>query len=100
MIDDPIALYRKALHVSRGASGYYNHNVRVDSGGEPLLVRIPIPDAAAMDLTIWPEDAVLAAVGPYVRNVPRLIHISTEPRFQIHEFIDGQLLEAVAPRGT
>lgn len=100
MIDDPIALYRKALRASRGTSGYYNHNVRVDSDGEPLLVRIPIPGAAAMDLAIWPEDLVLAAVGSHVRNVPGLVHTQASPRFQIHEFVDGQLLEGVAPRGT
>ncbi|MEU6579116.1 phosphotransferase [Streptomyces sp. NPDC046805] len=100
MIDDPIALYQRAVHTNHSASGYYNHNVRVDRAGQPLLVRIPIPSAATMDLTIWPEDAILAAVGPYVRNVPRLVHTSAEPRYQIHEFIDGQLLEAVAPRGT
>ncbi|MEU4113742.1 phosphotransferase [Kitasatospora sp. NPDC028055] len=101
MSNDPITLYRTALRATDGASGYYNHNLRVDTvDGAPVLVRIPIPGAATMDLAVWPEDAVLAAAGRYVRNVPQVVHTSAEPRFQIHEFVEGQLLEDTAPRGT
>ncbi|WP_083731347.1 phosphotransferase [Protofrankia coriariae] len=53
-----------------------------------------------MDLPIWPEPEVLRAVRGTVASVPRLLHTQDNPRFQIHEFIAGQLLDDVAPRGV
>ncbi|MGW5684048.1 aminoglycoside phosphotransferase family protein [Nonomuraea sp. NPDC003754] len=80
-------------------SGSYNKNVRVDTASGPVIVRIPMQNTDAMDLRIWREDEVMAAIAPYVTQVPRLLHVSPSPVFQVHEFIGGHVLEDVAPCG-
>jgi aminoglycoside phosphotransferase (APT) family kinase protein len=82
--------------VSSALSGFYNANVRV---GE-YLVRVPLPGAERMDLQIWPEPEVLAAIREHAPTAPRLRATSDDPPYQIHDWIDGQVLDAVAPRGT
>lgn len=93
-------LYRAALS---GAwpivSGFYNQNVRVDVGPGAVNVRIPIPASDMMDLSIWPEAGVLAAVGGRVTRAPRLLYACERPPFQVHEFIAGDVLDDIAPRG-
>lgn len=81
-------------------SGYYNDNVRVDTTEGPVLVRIPVQRADQMDLRVWDESDVLYCISSRVDNVPRLLHSSPDPPFQIHEFVDGPQLDAFAPRGT
>ncbi|HEY6422761.1 MAG TPA: aminoglycoside phosphotransferase family protein [Pseudonocardiaceae bacterium] len=93
---DPPSLYRAAQRSGRRMSGYYHNNVRVG----PVLVRIPVPGAEQMDLRGWPEPDVLCAVTPHVDGVPRLLHSCGDPPFQIHEFVSGQQLNELAPRGT
>ncbi|MEV6930902.1 phosphotransferase [Dactylosporangium sp. NPDC051485] len=88
--------YQAALEHTERAAGFYNHNVRV---GEDL-VRIPMPDTATMDLTVWPEYLILAAVGRHLSSVPRLRAASVDPRFQIHEYIEGDVVDTIAPRGV
>jgi aminoglycoside phosphotransferase (APT) family kinase protein len=97
---DPLAVYQQALGRPDAAAGFYNHNIRIDTDGGPVIVRIPIPGAASMDLTIWNEADVLTAVGPYLAQVPRLRHVHTDPSFQLHEYIAGDVVDTVAPRGT
>lgn len=92
-------LYQAALDSAESLSGFYNKNVRIDTSTGPVIVRIPMHDADAMDLRIWREDEVLAAIAPYVTHVPRLLHRSASPAFQVHEFVDGSVLDCVAPRG-
>lgn len=92
-------LYHAALAERGGASGFYNTNVRVDSREGPVIVRIPIAGANTMDLRVWPEYEVLAALAPYVTHAPRLLHVSESPAFQVHEFIPGDLVHHIAPRG-
>ncbi|MGH8574000.1 MAG: phosphotransferase family protein, partial [Gammaproteobacteria bacterium] len=54
-----------------------------------------------MDLRVWDECDVLRAVSQHVDHVPRLLHTSSDPPFQIHEFVtDGRQLNEIAPRGT
>jgi aminoglycoside phosphotransferase (APT) family kinase protein len=96
---DPTALYRAAQRAATRMSGNYNENVRVDTSDGPRLVRIPIPRADQMDLRIWPEWKVLGAISPDVEQVPRLLHVSEDPPFQIHEFVEGRQLNQLAPRG-
>src|SRR5215831_11691525 len=79
--------------------GYYNRNVRATDRGRPVLVRIPIPGADEMDLRVMPEADVLVAIAPYVDDVPRLLHSSRQPAFQVHEYVDGEVVNAVWPRG-
>ncbi len=88
--------YAAALSNDGGAAGFYNHNVRVGAD----LVRIPMPDTATMDLTIWPEHMVLAAVGRHMSSVPRLRAVSVDPSFQVHEYVDGDVVDAITPRGV
>jgi aminoglycoside phosphotransferase (APT) family kinase protein len=98
---DPARLYRAARCAGPDAmSGYYHHNVRVDPPGGPVLVRIPLPGAEQMDLHIWEEWDVLRAVAPHVDLVPRLLHVSADPPYQIHEFVAGRQLNRLAPRGS
>jgi len=59
----------------------------------------PIPGADTMDLTIWPEAGVVQAINPFVPRAPRLIRASTDPAYQVVEFINGDVLDGVAPRG-
>ncbi|GGT43940.1 aminoglycoside phosphotransferase family protein [Nonomuraea spiralis] len=93
-------LYNTAVQARNGASGFYNDNVRVDTPSGPVIVRIPIAGADTMDLRIWPEQDVLAALAPHVTHVPKLLHVSQEPPFQVHEFIAGDVLDSLAPRGS
>jgi aminoglycoside phosphotransferase (APT) family kinase protein len=94
--DELSVIYQEALGRDDHAAGFYNRNVRVGND----LVRIPIPDTDTMDLAIWPEHLVLAAVGRHVPGVPRLRAVHTDPRFQVHEYIDGVVVDAIAPRNT
>jgi len=97
--NEPGELYRLALARTDRSAGFYNHNVRVETPAGPVVVRIPIPGADTMDLTIWPEASVVRALHPTIPRAPRLLHASTDPEYQIVEWIDGDVLDAVAPRG-
>ncbi|WP_051026776.1 phosphotransferase [Nocardia higoensis] len=97
---DPDEFYRAATLRTDRAAGYYNHNVRVDSAVGPINVRIPVPGADMMDLRQWPEAAVLRAIEASVDAAPRLRWESASPLYQIHDFIDGELLDDIAPRGV
>lgn len=94
------ALLAAARRSARRMSGYYNDNVRVETPNGPVLVRIPVPGAAQMDLRIWRESEILAVLPSRVERVPRLLHVSDDPPFQVHEFIAGRSLNEVAPRGA
>ncbi len=96
---DPMRLYRAARSAEGASSGYYNRNIRMDDDGRPVIIRFPLPDSDMVDLKLWPEGELLTAICPYVRHAQRLLHASTDPDFQIHEFVDGDLLESVAPVG-
>ena len=52
-----------------------------------------------MDLAIWPESSVLRTIRDSVTHAPRLLYATEHPRFQILEFIQGELLDTSAPRG-
>lgn len=76
-------------------SGFYHRNVRV---GE-YLVRTPLDSAARMDLQLWPEPAVLTVVNTHLTSAPRLRAAADDPPYQVHDWIDGALLDDIAPRG-
>jgi aminoglycoside phosphotransferase (APT) family kinase protein len=96
---DALALYENARAHEGSLAGFYHHNVRLDTDAGPVLVRTPGPAAEAMDLRLWPEAAVLEAIRPYVTQVPRLLHAHTDPEFQIHTFVEGQLVDDLVPDG-
>jgi hypothetical protein len=95
----PDDLFREAAGRADAASGFYHHNIRVDPPSGPVIVRIPIPASDVMDLTIWPEPAVLRALRGYVRHAPLLLHAHDAPPYQVHGYIEGDLLDEIAPRG-
>ncbi|MER6143519.1 aminoglycoside phosphotransferase family protein [Streptomyces sparsogenes] len=97
---DVISLYRKACEHDTALSGYYNRNVRVESDDGPVMVRVPSAGAETMDLAIWPEAALLDAIGPHVPSAPRLMHANIDPPFQIQEFVEGALLDDAHPAGA
>jgi aminoglycoside phosphotransferase (APT) family kinase protein len=83
------------------AAGYYNHNVVVERGSAaPVIVRAPIPDAAEMDLRLWPEARLMKLARAVGIPVPEVLYVSELPPFEVHEFIPGERLDDVAPKGT
>ncbi|UFS99588.1 phosphotransferase family protein [Nocardia huaxiensis] len=96
---DPESYYRQALSRTDSAAGYYNHNVRIDTPSGPVNVRIPVHGADVMDLRLWPEVTVLRTIEPFVAAAPRIRWDSVNPAYQIQDFIDGQVLNDIAPRG-
>ncbi|WP_158230511.1 phosphotransferase family protein, partial [Pseudofrankia asymbiotica] len=97
--NEPDELYWLALARTDRSAGFYNHNVRVGTPSGPVVVRIPIPEADTMDLTIWPESEVVRALHPAIPRAPRLLHANVGPAYQIVEWIEGDVLDAIAPRG-
>jgi aminoglycoside phosphotransferase (APT) family kinase protein len=93
-------IYHLARQRGDAATGFYHDNIRVDLAGGPVIVRIPRPGAAAMDLRVWREETVLAAIAPYVRHAPRLRFHCADPVFAIHDFIPGISLHDLAPPGV
>ncbi|WP_369143320.1 aminoglycoside phosphotransferase family protein [Streptomyces sp. R44] len=96
---DATALYAEARDREDSLAGFYHRNVRIETGSGPVLVRIPGPGSEPMDLTLWPEPAVLEAIHPYVSQAPRLLHADPDHRFQIHEYVPGRRVDDVAQDG-
>ncbi|MGW7329460.1 phosphotransferase family protein [Streptomyces sp. NPDC054840] len=95
-----LELYGRALAADEAAAGYYNRNVGVPTPDGKVNVRIPLAAADVMDVRLWREEEVLARIRPYVGRVPELRHVSERPRFQVHHFIEGRVLDSFSPRGT
>ncbi|HEU5156759.1 MAG TPA: aminoglycoside phosphotransferase family protein [Streptosporangiaceae bacterium] len=98
MATNPLELYRFAVEHTESAAGFYNRNVLAPSDAGPVIVRIPIHNADDMDLRVWPEHQVLTAIAPYVSAAPRVLHVSKSPAYQIHSYVEGKLLDDVAPK--
>ncbi|MEU9941426.1 aminoglycoside phosphotransferase family protein [Streptomyces lavendulae] len=97
---DAVALYKEARTRDTGQSGHYNRNVRVETADGPVVVRMRNHHAEAMDLALWPEPEVLAAIADRVPSAPRLLHAGTDPDFQIHGFVGGRRVDTLAPEGA
>ncbi len=93
-------LYERAMRSQDAAAGYYNRNVGLPTPDGKVNVRIPLPAADVMDVRIWPEEEVLSRIPPYVDRAPELRHVSADPRFQVHHFIEGRVLDGFSPRGS
>ncbi|WP_143662591.1 aminoglycoside phosphotransferase family protein [Streptomyces sp. CB03238] len=96
---DPAALYEEARAREGAQSGHYNRNVRVEADSGPVVVRMRSGSAEVMDLTLWPEADILAAIAPHVPSAPRLVHAGADPAFQIHEFVEGRRVDDLYPDG-
>lgn len=96
---DPVALYEEACAQEEAQSGHYHRNVRLEADSGPVVVRMRAGVAEAMDLTLWPEADVLAAIGPHVPSAPRLLHVGYDPDFQIHGFVEGRRVDDAFPDG-
>ena len=96
----PDDLHRQAAARADSASGFYNCNVRLVTPAGPVIVRMPIPGTDVMDLAIWPESSVLRAIRDTGTHAPRLLCAHDSPPYQVLECIDGELLDASAPRGA
>jgi aminoglycoside phosphotransferase (APT) family kinase protein len=93
-------LYRAAMSCAQRLAGFYHQNMRLQTPDGPVVVRVPITTADRMDLAIWPEDGILRAIEPYVRQAPQLRRVSLEPAYQLVDWIDGDLLDDLAPEGN
>ncbi|WP_405981585.1 aminoglycoside phosphotransferase family protein [Streptomyces sp. NBC_00158] len=96
---DAAALYEEARRRDTGQSGYYNRNVRVETPDGPAIVRMRTHGAEVMDLALWREPEVLAAIAEYVPSAPRLLYAGTDPEFQIHGFVPGRRVDTLAADG-
>lgn len=76
-------------------AGFYNRNIRVDD----VVLRTRLLEAPVMDLAIWNEADVLAAVNRYLACTPRLLALFRADATQIHEFVPGRTLDEMAPKG-
>lgn len=85
---------------SEGLRGFYNANVVASWRGTKVVVRIPLHAADRMDLMVWPEERVLEFLADRTTQAPRVLFASNEPRFQIHGFVAGEILDRLAPRGV
>lgn len=94
-----LTLYKQAADANTSAAGYYNRNVGLPTPQGKVNVRIPIPGADVMDIRLWPEETVLARIAPHVTQAPALLHVSEDPRFQVHAFLKGRVLDSFCPRG-
>jgi aminoglycoside phosphotransferase (APT) family kinase protein len=99
ILADPSGLYQTALETPWQAMGHYNRNIRATDHGRSVLVRIPIPRADVMDLRVLPEEDVLLAIEPYIDAAPRLLYSSRDPAFQVQDYVEGSVVNAVWPRG-
>ena len=81
-------------------AGYYNLNYVEVVNGSHVVLRVPIANADAMDLRLLPEHVVLQRARDAGLRVPRILGVSTDPPFQVHEFVPGVRLDELAPRGT
>ncbi|GHB62616.1 hypothetical protein GCM10010347_35690 [Streptomyces cirratus] len=95
-----LRLYGQAREAEGAAAGYYNRNVGVRTADGKVNVRIPLAAADTMDLRLWREEDVLTCIRPYVVRAPELRHVSEDPRFQVHHFIEGSVLDGLSPRGV
>nr|WSX52810.1 aminoglycoside phosphotransferase family protein [Streptomyces sp. NBC_00974] len=92
-------MYEEARVRGEALAGHYNRNVRVQADTGPVIVRIRAQGSDAMDLTLWPEAELLEAIGPHVPSAPRLLYAGKDPEFQIHGFVAGRRVDALAPDG-
>ncbi|MUT67847.1 phosphotransferase family protein [Paenibacillus sp. NEAU-GSW1] len=81
-------------------SGYYNNNYVVADGDNKYIVRVPIADCDEMDLRIIPEKYVLEFLSGRGLPVPQLLEVHSNPDYQVHEYIDGIVVNDGYPRGT
>jgi aminoglycoside phosphotransferase (APT) family kinase protein len=81
-------------------AGYYNRNYFKTTDGQRVVLRVPIPGAADMDIRLLPEPAVLQVADNAGLRVPKVLAVSADPPFQVHEYISGARLDEIAPRGT
>ncbi|MEV6106805.1 phosphotransferase [Streptomyces sp. NPDC051940] len=91
-------VYRLALANGEGACGHYHRNIRVDYGGQAVVVRIPEGCVERMDFSIWREGELLRAIEPHTKLSPRLIHEADS--YQVHGFLPGFTVADSYPRGT
>jgi aminoglycoside phosphotransferase (APT) family kinase protein len=92
-------LFDSVRHAGNDRRGFYNANVVSTWRGSPVVVRFPLHAADRMDLMIWPEERVIRPLAQRTASVPTVLFASSSPRFQIHSFVDGPMLDDVAPRG-
>lgn len=97
---NPNSYYQPAAERTDASSGFYNHNIRMETPTGEVIVRIPISGSDVMDLKIWPEAEVLRAIRGTVTHAPRLLYSTTQPDYQILECLPGQVLDEIAPRSV
>ncbi|WP_342476567.1 phosphotransferase [Paenibacillus sp. FSL H7-0350] len=81
-------------------SGYNNLNYTAELEGRKVIIRVPIEDSEPMNPRMIPEAQMLSLLNNLEGfPVPRLYQSSEDPKFMIMEFIEGELINDVYPRG-
>lgn len=96
----PPAYLDRARSEAQSSQGYYNQNIALLDGDPKVIVRIPLPKREAMDVAVWREEAVLRVAHRYVDAVPAVLYVAPDHSHQVHEYVDGVILDALYPRGT
>lgn len=97
--DDLRIIVERAQH-QYPIAGYYNLNRKVELSGESYLVRLPLDNAADMDLRIWPETEILDIAYRHGIPCPRLLGVWGPSSAQVQEYVSGRVVEDHWPRGT
>ncbi len=95
------AIYDQALELNECTQGWYNRNYRAYlPDGRPVIVRAPTNRRDDMEPRQFDEARILQAARTAGVRVPKVLWQESEPPFQVHEFLNGTIVNEVAPRGT
>lgn len=101
---DPSVEAFRTLYAQRNngqlKSGFYNDNhLLTTDDGRRVVVRVPRATDDDLEPRRFDEASVLRCVHVLGINVPRLLWSDGEWGFQVQEFIEGDLMNEVCPRG-
>lgn len=95
-----LSIFETSLEATHCFRGWYNNNYLLNvPDGERVVIRVPLGAQDDLEPRSLNEATVLRAAKYVGVNVPRVIWDSADPRFQVHEFIDGAVVNDSFPRG-
>ncbi len=79
--------------------GFYNKNYRLVYETKGFLFRFPKNDEKQFDPRPFYEVDVYEAIKPYGFPTPALYHAAPDRSFQVHEYVEGALVDEIYPPG-
>ncbi len=80
-------------------AGFYNDNYRLVRDGRALLFRFAKKGTVQYDPKPFAEHDVYNLIDASGISAPKLLYVSTDMSFQVHEFIQGSLIDEICPPG-